>query len=71
LSSLYGAISFPRSGGTVSGLPILTVLASGVGVNDEHPAFEATAGTLQAGVVSLNGVVIVIVGVYPRCVHSL
>jgi hypothetical protein len=40
-------------------------------VADEHPAFEATARTLQAGVVSLNGVVIVVVGVYPSRVLSL
>jgi hypothetical protein len=51
----------------VGGFTLLTVL---IYVADEHPAFEATAGTLQAGVVSLNGVVIVVMGVYPICVHS-
>jgi hypothetical protein len=45
-------------------------------VADEHPAFEATAGTLQASVVRLYGLVIVVMTVvmvmivYPICVHS-
>jgi hypothetical protein len=36
----------------------------------EHPAIHAGVGALEAGVVSLYGVVIVVVGVYPRCVHK-
>jgi hypothetical protein len=36
----------------------------------EHPAVHAGVGTLPAGVVSLYGVVIVVMGVYPICVHS-
>jgi hypothetical protein len=36
----------------------------------EHPAVHAGAQTLQAGVVRLYRVVIVVVGVYPRCVHK-
>jgi hypothetical protein len=59
----------------VGRFPLLAIV---VYVADEHPAFEATAGTLQAGVVSLNGVVImvmvmvviVVMGEYPICVHS-
>jgi hypothetical protein len=36
----------------------------------EHPAVYAGVGALEAGVVRLYGVVIVVVGVYPRSVHS-
>ena len=52
----------------VGGFPLLVVL---VYVADEYPASYATARTLEAGVVSLYGVVIMVVGVYPSCVHSL
>ena len=38
---------------------------------NEHPAVHAGVGALEAGVVRLYGVVIVVMGVYPRCVHSL
>jgi hypothetical protein len=43
----------------VGGFSLLTVL---VYVADEHPAFEAGTRTLQASVVSLNGVVVIISG---------
>jgi hypothetical protein len=36
----------------------------------DHPAVHADVGALEAGVVRLNSVVIVVMGVYPRCVHS-
>jgi hypothetical protein len=36
----------------------------------EHPAVHAGAGALEAGVVSLFGVVIVVMGVYPSGVHK-
>jgi hypothetical protein len=52
----------------VGGFPLLAVL---VYVADEYPTFDAGARTLEAGVVSLDGVVIVVVGVYPSRVHSL
>jgi hypothetical protein len=52
----------------VGSFPLLAVL---VFVADEYPALKTRAGTLQASVVGLYGVVIVVVGVYPRCVHSL
>jgi hypothetical protein len=41
----------------VGGFPLLAVL---VYVADEHPAFEATAATLQASVVRLYGVVLIL-----------
>jgi hypothetical protein len=52
----------------VRGLPLLAVF---VYVADEYPSAIAGTGALQAGVVGLYGVVILVVGVYPRCVHSL
>ena len=67
LSAICAAVA------TVGGFPLLAVL---VYVADKHPAFEATAGTLKAGVVCLYGVLImvmvaiVVMGVYPICVHS-
>jgi hypothetical protein len=36
----------------------------------EHPAFHAGVGALEAGVVRLYAVVIVLMGVYPGCVHK-
>src|SRR5215208_2890005 len=36
----------------------------------EHPAVHAGVGALEAGVVRLYSVVIVLMGVYPRCVHK-
>ena len=52
---------------SVGGFPLLAVL---VYVADEHPAFEATAGTLQASVVRLYGVVVILSDFLPcawRC----
>ena len=66
LSTALSAIRTAAAG--VGGFSLLAVL---VYVADEYPAFEATARTLQAGVVSLYGVVIGVVGVYPSRVHSL
>jgi len=42
----------------VGRLPLLTVL---VDVANEHPTLEAGARTLQAGIVSLYGVVVILV----------
>jgi hypothetical protein len=51
----------------VGGFPLLAVL---VYVADEYPALKAGAGTLKASVVSLYGIVILVMGVYPIRVHS-
>jgi hypothetical protein len=47
-----------------------SLLAVFVYVADEYPAIYAGAWTLEASVMGLYGVVIVVVGVYPRCVHK-
>jgi hypothetical protein len=54
---------------TVGGFSLLSVL---VYVADEHPTFDAGMGAqaLQTGVVRLYSVVIMVVEVYPRCVHK-
>jgi hypothetical protein len=44
---------------SVAGFSLLAILGY---VADEHPAFEAGAGTLEAGVVSLYGVVVIVGG---------
>jgi hypothetical protein len=59
-------VGLPCLAGVATLAPIgcLSLLAVLVYVPDEHPAAKAGAGTLEAGIVSLYGVVIV-VGVYP------
>src|SRR5215211_6353849 len=51
----------------VGGFSLLVVL---VYVADEYLTSKAGAGTLEASVVGLYGIVIMVVGVYPRCVHK-
>jgi hypothetical protein len=51
-----GLSAIRATAATVGGSSLLAVL---VHVADEHPAFEATAGTLQASVVRLYGVVVI------------
>ena len=63
-----GLSAIRATAATVGGFPLLAVF---VYVADEHPAANAGAWTLEAGVVGLYGVVIVVEGVYPWCVHSL
>jgi hypothetical protein len=58
---------FCAAAAAVGRCPLLAVL---VYVANKHPAFEATAGTLQASVVRLYGIVKVVMGMYPIRVHS-